>query len=143
LNCCRLGSAAKIESIFLREYIRQKHSVQNRKKGFKLPEDTLIFFYTGAYGPIVHADVESFISIITAVQKIGSHHRYVECLSICTGISHNMRLDVKRSLKQTTNEQEYSTLDAMQSSFKILINSFYGYLGYGKGLFNDYSQAML
>ena len=29
----------------------------------------------------------------------------------------------------------------MQSSFKILINSFYGYLGYGKGLFNDYDQA--
>jgi len=32
-------------------------------------------------------------------------------------------------------------LDAVQSSLKILINSFYGYLGYSRGLFNDYARA--
>jgi DNA polymerase, archaea type len=32
-------------------------------------------------------------------------------------------------------------LDARQSSMKILINSFYGYLAYSKALFNDYRAA--
>ena len=31
--------------------------------------------------------------------------------------------------------------EGMQGSFKVLINSFYGYLGYGGGLFNDYDAA--
>ncbi len=41
----------------------------------------------------------------------------------------------------TVDPLERSRLDAMQSSFKILINSFYGYLGYARALFNDYAQA--
>jgi DNA polymerase elongation subunit (family B) len=31
--------------------------------------------------------------------------------------------------------------EGLQSSFKVLINSFYGYLGFGAGLFNDYEAA--
>mgnify|MGYP006170344993 CR=1 FL=1 len=31
--------------------------------------------------------------------------------------------------------------EGMQGSFKVLINSFYGYLGYSGGLFNDYDAA--
>jgi DNA polymerase I len=31
--------------------------------------------------------------------------------------------------------------EGLQSSFKVLINSFYGYLGFGAGLFNDYDAA--
>jgi DNA polymerase elongation subunit (family B) len=31
--------------------------------------------------------------------------------------------------------------EGLQSSFKVLINSFYGYLGFGSGLFNDYAAA--
>ena len=32
-------------------------------------------------------------------------------------------------------------LDALQQTFKILINSFYGYLGFSLGHFNDFAQA--
>jgi DNA polymerase elongation subunit (family B) len=44
-------------------------------------------------------------------------------------------------MKATSESQEKMRLDAMQSSLKILINSFYGYLGYTRGLFNDFGQA--
>ncbi len=44
-------------------------------------------------------------------------------------------------MKAAQSPQLKSQLDAMQSSLKILINSFYGYLGYSRGLFNDYAQA--
>jgi DNA polymerase elongation subunit (family B) len=51
------------------------------------------------------------------------------------------RLAAKRAMQQTEDPTERSRLDAMQSSLKILINSFYGSLGYRKALFNDYAQA--
>jgi DNA polymerase elongation subunit (family B) len=52
-----------------------------------------------------------------------------------------MRLDTKRAMQRTEESVERSRLDAMQSSFKILINSFYGYLGYNRALFNDHARA--
>ena len=51
------------------------------------------------------------------------------------------RLHAKRAMRESPDPLERSRLDAMQSSLKILINSFYGYLGYGRALFNDYRQA--
>jgi DNA polymerase, archaea type len=38
-------------------------------------------------------------------------------------------------------EAERAMWEGMQASFKVLINSFYGYLGYGGALFNDYDAA--
>jgi DNA polymerase elongation subunit (family B) len=54
------------------------------------------------------------------------------------------RLDAKREARraiQTGQEAERAMWEGMQGSFKVLINSFYGYLGYGGGLFNDYNAA--
>jgi DNA polymerase elongation subunit (family B) len=50
------------------------------------------------------------------------------------------RLHAKNQLRVTTG-QERAVWDGLQSSFKRLINSFYGYLGFGGALFNDYDAA--
>jgi len=52
-----------------------------------------------------------------------------------------LRLDTKKQMKEEIDNGKKSKLDAMQSSLKILINSFYGYLGYSRGIFNDYKAA--
>ena len=41
--------------------------------------------------------------------------------------------------RKDPNAQRY--YDALQATFKILINSFYGYLGFSMGHFNDFAQA--
>ncbi len=137
----KLGSAAKIESIFLREYIRQRHSVPKPQKGSQTSGGYTDIFYTGVFGPIVHSDVESLYPSIMLSKKIKPISDDLNVFESALEFLTAMRLDAKRSLKHVANEYEHSTLDAMQLSLKILINSFYGYLGYGKGLFNDYSQA--
>jgi DNA polymerase elongation subunit (family B) len=53
----------------------------------------------------------------------------------------SMRIAAKRDAVRAGTEHERSKLDATQSSLKILINSFYGYLGYSRALFNDYEKA--
>jgi DNA polymerase, archaea type len=50
------------------------------------------------------------------------------------------RLDAKRLTRQTTGG-ERAYWQGIQGSFKVLINSFYGYLGYGRAIFNDFDAA--
>jgi DNA polymerase elongation subunit (family B) len=50
------------------------------------------------------------------------------------------RLEAKARVRTATGE-ERARWDALQGSFKILINSFYGYLGFGIGHFNDFDAA--
>jgi len=50
------------------------------------------------------------------------------------------RLQAKNQARATMG-QEQAIWDGLQSSFKVLINSFYGYLGFGGALFNDYDAA--
>ncbi|MCK9409399.1 MAG: DNA polymerase [Bacteroidetes bacterium] len=137
----KLGAAAKIESIFLREYIKQRHSIPKPQKGSQTSGGYTDIFYTGVFSPIVHADVESLYPSIMLSKKIKP---ITDDLNVFPSALHyltTLRLETKRKLGSAADMQEHSTLDAMQASFKILINSFYGYLGYSKGLFNDYRQA--
>src|SRR5690606_28581783 len=43
--------------------------------------------------------------------------------------------------RDASHEQERDELDARQSAYKIVINSFYGSLGFGHALFNDFAEA--
>jgi hypothetical protein len=46
-----------------------------------------------------------------------------------------------KAMSRHTGGAERAMWEGLQSSFKVLINSFYGYLGFGGGLFNDYEAA--
>ncbi|MFN0157693.1 MAG: DNA polymerase domain-containing protein [Bacteroidota bacterium] len=137
----RMGAAAKIEGLIVRDYLRVKHSLPKPSEGFQTTGGYTDIFVSGVIGPIIHADVESLYPSImigngvapaTDVRKV-----FQELLKSLT----TRRLEAKRAMKSAALPEERSRLDAMQSSFKILINSFYGYLGYSRGIFNDYKQA--
>src|SRR5581483_2847066 len=51
------------------------------------------------------------------------------------------RLEAKRAAAATTDPVARARLDALQGAFKILVNSFFGYLGWPFGLWNDYDEA--
>ncbi len=41
----------------------------------------------------------------------------------------------------TPRSREYAPLNALQNVFKVMINAFYGYLGFSQGHFADYDAA--
>ena len=51
------------------------------------------------------------------------------------------RLDTKAAMQSSTTEAERLHLGALQKTFKVLINSFYGYLGFAQGHFSDFDVA--
>jgi DNA polymerase I len=140
-QAARLGSAAKIESLIIREYLRQRHSIPHPAEGTQTTGGYTDIFVEGVVGPIVHIDVESLYPSIMISKRIHPSSDKLQVFFVLLQELTLMRLALKREMKKTPDSHVRSTLDAQQSSLKILINSFYGYLGYGKGLFNDFSKA--
>jgi DNA polymerase I len=135
------GSSSKIESMLVRAYLRQRYSLPKPDVGFQTTGGYTDIFYTGIFENVVHADIESLypsimINFKVAPKKdeLGVFLKMLESLT-------KMRIEAKHKMKTTEIPEEKAKYDAIQSSFKILINSFYGYLGYSRAIFNDYESA--
>lgn len=137
----RTGPAAKIESLFVREYLRRRRALPSSEVGTQSTGGYTDIFFTGVTGPIVYADVESLYPSIMLKYGVRPDRDelglFPELLSALT----MLRLDLKRSMRATSSDEERGELDARQSSYKVLINSFYGQLGFSRALFNDFSEA--
>jgi DNA polymerase I len=137
----RSGSATKIESMIVREYLRQKHALPRPMEGVQTTGGYTDLFLTGVVGPIVHADVESLYPSIMIQNAISPRSDTLHVFGALLKELTALRMEAKRSARAAPPGKERSRLDSLQSSLKILINSFYGYLGYHRALFNDYAQA--
>jgi DNA polymerase elongation subunit (family B) len=140
-SVARMGSAAKIEQLMVREYLRIKHSLPRPQEGAQTTGGYTDIFIVGSLGPIVHADVESLYPSIMISRDIRPGTDVLQAFPKLLKDLTTMRLDAKRKSQSVNTPSSRSQMDAMQSSMKILINSFYGYLGYNRGLFNDYRKA--
>ncbi len=137
----RIGSAAKIESLLVREYLRARQAIPRPSVGIQTTGGYTDIFVTGILGPVLHADVESLYPSIMISKQIAPASDVLGVFKELLAVLTAFRIETKRKMKQARDDDERSQLDALQSSFKILINSFYGYLGYARGLFNDFQQA--
>ncbi len=140
----RIGQAAKIEVLLVREYLRRKQSIPKPTSGQQHSGGYTEVFLKGILGPIVYADVESLYPSIMLSYNICPKS---DDLRVFPGILNDLKdlrfkaKDKARKEKALGNASLANNFDAMQSSFKILINAMYGYLGYVGGIFNDFDEA--
>ena len=67
-----------------------------------------------------------------------------DALGVLEGMLRDLRafrVEAKNALRAAADPLERGTLDALQGTFKILINSIYGYLGFAQGHFADFDAA--
>jgi DNA polymerase elongation subunit (family B) len=137
----RVGPAAKIEALFIREYLRRRQSFPRAEWGSQSVGGYTDVFVTGVTGPVVYADVESLypsIMLNYGVEPAGDAlGLFAHLLRRLT----DLRFATKADMKRATSPDERSSLDARQSSYKVLINAFYGNLGFGHAAFNDFAEA--
>ena len=137
----RTGPASKIEALFIREYLRQKEAIPRSEWGSQTMGGYTDVFFTGVAGPIVYADVESLYPSIMLNYNIRPKRDSLNLFPKLLQNLTSLRLNAKKLMHDAASEQERSELDALQSSYKILINSFYGSLGFSHATFNDFSEA--
>jgi DNA polymerase elongation subunit (family B) len=124
----------------LRAYINERESLPLPGEAQDYPGGYAELLATGVFSPIVKCDVESLYPSIMLTEQISSSSDslgvYLPMLRELT----QRRLHAKAQTRVTTG-QEQAVWEGLQSSFKVLINSFYGYLGFGAALFNDFAAA--
>ena len=143
-NTSRLGPAAKIEAIMIREYLRRKVSIPRPSIGQQHTGGFTEVFIKGILGPIVYADIESLYPSIMLSFGVCPKTDTLKAFPTILKDLRDLRFAVKkRALEESAagNRSLAYNFDAMQSSFKIIINAMYGYLGFSSGIFNDFEEA--
>lgn len=137
----RTGPAAKIEALLVREYLRRRQALPCPGTGSQMRGGYTEIFVTGVMGPMVYADVESLYPSLMLTHHIKPQSDDLELFQTLLSRLTALRLHTKSRMQAASRPDVRSALDAQQSSYKILINSFYGQLGFQKALFNDFAAA--
>ncbi len=133
------GTGEKINSLLVREYLRREMALPQPQSPRPFPGGYVEVRRVGVISPIVKVDVESLYPSIMLTERIAPASDtlgiFLPMLSELT----KRRLDAKARARGSTGPDRLRW-EGIQSSFKVLINSFYGYLGSGF-LFNDFEAA--
>jgi DNA polymerase I len=135
------GNATRINALFLREYFRQKHSIPELPLPQAFEGGYTDIFFTGVARNVWHCDVTSlYPSIMLQFDCFPASDRLQIFRHLLTDLR-KFRLEAKAKMRAAKNPAEQRHLEAFQNTFKILINSFYGYLGFAQGHFADFDAA--
>jgi len=135
------GNATRINGLFLREYFRQKHSIPELPMPQTFEGGYTDIFFTGVARNVWHCDVASlYPSIMLQFDCFPASDRLQIFRHLLTDLR-TFRLEAKAKMRAEKNPARQHHLQALQNTFKILINSFYGYLGFAQGHFADFDAA--
>lgn len=140
-NCIIRGNATRIDALFMAEYLTARQSIPAQMAARPFSGALTKSFGEGVYTDVMHCDVRSlYPSILLAGKRgparddLGVFLRFLDTLR-------TFRLKMKDAAKTAATKEEKDHASNLQATFKILINSFYGYLGFAQGFLNDYDLA--
>ena len=139
-SVCTRGTGMKIDSLMLREYLRQDRSIPRPGPARPFEGGYTDVFVTGLARNVHHCDIRSLYPSLMLAGGIGPRADELSVFLTMLKDLREFRVQAKARM-QTASAEDRGYLGALQTTFKILINSFYGYLGFSQGHFNDYDAA--
>src|SRR6266513_967435 len=135
------GNATRINALFLREYFRQRHSIPELPMVRAFEGGYTDIFFTGVAHNVWHCDVASlYPSIMLKFDCFPVSDQLQIFRHLLTDVR-TFRLEAKAEMRAEQNSAKQHHLQALQNTFKIFLNSFYGYLGFAQGHFADFDAA--
>jgi DNA polymerase elongation subunit (family B) len=134
------GTGTKIDHLMIRAYLAEHHGLPKSEEPRPYPGGYVELVETGIFGPVVKCDVESLYPSIMLERTILPRTDVMGAFPLLLEDLTRRRIESKRKAAISTGEA-HALHDGLQATFKILINSFYGYLGFQRGHFNDYDAA--
>jgi DNA polymerase, archaea type len=138
-NLATIGTGEKANLMFLRAYLAEGHAIPAPQAAREYPGGYTEVRQVGLIPRIVKADVESLYPSVMLRYGIKPSADHLNVFLPTLERLRRLRLDAKARAKQTQGA-ESAYWDGLQNSFKILVNSYYGYLG-SPFHFNDYDAA--
>jgi DNA polymerase, archaea type len=135
------GAAAKVDALMLREYLRRDHAVPVPGPGQSVGGGLTAIWHQGVARPVLHVDVTSlYPSLMIGGGVAPASDVLGVFLELLTHLR-DVRVAAKRLAQAAVTDEERQHQQALSQSFKILINSFYGYLGFSSAHWNDFDAA--
>src|SRR5438132_2394394 len=135
------GNATRINALFLREYFRQRHSIPELPMSQAFEGGYTDIFFTGVARNVWHCDIASlYPSIMLQFECFPATDQLQIFRHLLTDLR-AFRLEAKAKMRAEQDPARQHHLQALQNTFKILLNSFYGYLGFAQGHFADFDAA--
>ena len=135
------GNATRINALFLREYFRQRHSIPEMPMVRGFEGGYTAIFFTGVARNVWHCDIASlYPSVMLQFDCFPVTDQLQIFRHLLTDLR-TFRLEAKASMRSAKERPQQQYFHALQNTFKILINSFYGYLGFAQGHFADFEAA--
>lgn len=139
-NAAVRGNATKIDSLLIRAYLDSMESLPVPGEARAFAGGYTDMFVTGVVGEVHHCDVRSLYPSLMLSQEIGPGKDRLNVFLKMLSALRDFRFEAKTKMKKADGLKR-NYYDALQSTFKILINSFYGYLGFSQGRFCDFDAA--
>ena len=140
-NAIVRGNATKIDSMLVASYLAENESIPVSEPGRQFSGALTEAFDSGVFKNVWHCDVRSLYPSIIISQNWQPSRDRLHKYPFFLNKLRTFRLNAKDSEKQAKIREEKEFYNSVQTTFKIMINSFYGYLGFGFGTFNDFDMA--
>jgi len=135
------GNATRINALFLREYFRQRHSIPELPMPRTFEGGYTDIFFIGVARNVWHCDIASlYPSVMLQFDCFPATDQLQIFRHLLTDVR-TFRLEAKAEMRAEQDPARQHHLQALQNTFKILLNSFYGYLGFAQGHFADFDAA--
>jgi DNA polymerase I len=135
------GNATRINALFLREYFRQRHSIPELPMPRAFEGGYTDIFFTGVARDVWHCDIASlYPSVMLQFECFPATDQLQIFRHLLTDVR-TFRLEAKAKMRAEQDPAKQHHLQALQNTFKILLNSFYGYLGFAQAHFADFDAA--
>jgi DNA polymerase elongation subunit (family B) len=131
------GTTAKIDLLFLEEYYHARQAVPVPLEVAPFDGGFTKSYQEGVFKHVLHFDVASlYPSLLLSIARNPRHDSLGVFIPLLKSLR-EYRLKFKLLARTAATADERAEAQARQASFKILINSFYGYLGFSGARFGD------
>jgi DNA polymerase, archaea type len=135
----QLSAASRIESLILREYVRQRHSVPKASDNSRTMTIPSEIFHTGVFSDVLYVEFTGIHPSILLRRNIKPKtdelNIFIQILAHLSALQQDASSPMKSGSSPLLDTQD--RLKAVNR----LIDSFHLYLGSARGLFNDPEQA--
>ena len=123
------GNATKINALFIREYLRQRTSVPKPGETGAFAGGYTDVFRHGVVRPVISCDVASLYPSILISNNLKPSADTLDVFLPLLRDLRKFRMEAKKRALTAEDLHQKDYYEALQQTFKVLINSFYGYLG--------------
>lgn len=142
LACVGMGS--RIERLMVRAYLHAGVAIPRPRPIGPTAGGYTVAFETGVFRDVIKCDVESLYPSLMISRQIKPQDDDLDAFIPMLTTLRERRMEAKRAAELSRAEgrvRDLLSADALQGAFKILINSFYGFLGTNGLHFNDATAA--